>query len=161
VPQFHLDNFVPQLFWLTIFFAILYFGIVQMTLPKLGRTITARETQVSGDLATAESAKNEAERLAADHAAGLEKAHHEARAAIDAAKAKATANVEAALAAANRTIAEKAATAEASLDAARVRAMSEIELVASEAAADIVERLTGRRPDAGLTVSAAKTALGA
>ena len=116
MPQFHLDTFVPQLFWLTIVFAVLYFGIVQMTLPKLGRTITARETQVAGDLSTAESAKGEADRLSAEHAAGLEKAHHNARSAIDAAKAKATANVEAALAAANRTLADKAAALQ---DAAR------------------------------------------
>ncbi len=161
MPQFHLDNFVPQLFWLTVFFAILYFGIVQMTLPKLGRTITARETQVSGDLTSAETAKGEADRLSAAHAAELEAAHHAARAAIDAAKAKATANVEQALAAANRTLAEQAATAEAALSKARSRAMAEIETVASEAAADIVERLTGRRPAAALFASATKTALGA
>ncbi len=161
MPQFHLDNFVPQLVWLTLFFAILYFGIVRATLPKLGRTITARETQVSGDLSTAEAAKVEADRLAAAHAAELDTAHRSARAAIDAAKAKAAGNVEAALAAANATLAEKAAAADATLSAARDRAMGEIENVAREAAADIVERLTGQRPVDAVVAPAARAALGA
>jgi hypothetical protein len=36
--------------------------------------------------------------------------------------------------------------------------MTEIEAVAADAASDIVERLTGRRPDAALVAGAAKTA---
>jgi F-type H+-transporting ATPase subunit b len=69
MPQFHLDNFVPQLAWLAIFFAILYFGIVRLTLPKLGKTLDAREDRISGDLSTAERAKGEADALSASYAA--------------------------------------------------------------------------------------------
>ncbi|AYJ87202.1 ATPase [Sphingomonas paeninsulae] len=158
MPQFHLDNFVPQLVWLAIFFAILYFGIVRLTLPKLGRTLDAREDRISGDLSTAERAKGEADALSATYAAGIDEAHKTARTAIAEAKARATASVEKTVAAANSVLAEKAAVADASLSAARSRAMIEIESVATDAAADIVERLTGRRPDAALVAGAAKTA---
>jgi F-type H+-transporting ATPase subunit b len=158
MPQFHLDNFVPQLVWLAIFFAILYFGIVRLTLPKLSKTLDAREDRISGDLSTAERSKQEADALSATYAAGIEQAHQAARAAITTAKAKASASVEKTVAAGNAVLAEKAAVADASLVAARTRAMSEIEGVAADAAADIVERLTGRRPDAALVAGAAKTA---
>ncbi len=161
MPQFDLANFVPQLVWLTIFFAILYFGIVQLTLPKLGRTMDAREGQVKSDIATAERAKTEADQMAATYAIGIEDAHKSARAAIAEAKAKAAASVEKAIAAGNAVIAEKAAAADASLSAARGNALREIESVASDAASDIVERLTGKRPGAKTVAVAAKTALAA
>lgn len=158
MPQFHLDNFVPQLVWLAIFFAILYFGIVRLTLPKLAKTLDAREDRISGDLSTAEQAKQEADALSATYAAGIEQAHQSARAAITSAKAEASASVEKTVAAGNAVLAEQAATADASLAMARSRAMDEIESVAADAAADIVERLTGRRPDAALVASATQTA---
>lgn len=161
MPQFDLANFVPQLVWLTIFFAILYFGIVQLTLPKLAKTMDARDSQVSNDIATAEKAKNEADQMAAAYAAGIDEAHKSARTAIAGAKTKAAASVEKAVAAGNAVIAEKAAAADASLSKARAKALGEIENVASEAASDIVERLTGKRPDAKAVAAVAKTALAA
>jgi F-type H+-transporting ATPase subunit b len=159
MPQFDLANFVPQLVWLTIFFAILYFGIVRMTLPKLVKTMDAREGQVTTDLTTAEKAKAEADQMAATYAAGIEEAHKSARAAIADAKAKAAASIENAIAAGAAVIAEKAAAADASLSAARNKALGEIESVASDAASDIVERLTGKRPDAATVATVAKQAL--
>ena len=161
MPQFNLDNFVPQLVWLTIFFAILYFGIVRLTLPKLGKTMTAREDQVAGDLSTAERSKADADAMAATYAAGIADAHASARAAIAEAKAKAAASVESAVAAGNVELEEKAAAADAALSLARDNALGEIEGVATDAAADIVERLTGKRPAAALVVDAAKTMMAA
>lgn len=159
MPQFDLANFVPQLAWLTIFFAILYFGIVRMTLPKLVKTMDAREGQVTTDLATAEKSKAEADQMAATYAAGIEDAHKSARAAIAKAKAKAAASIETAVAAGNVVIAEKAAAADQALATARSNALGEIESVASDAASDIVERLTGKRPDAKTVAAVVKQAL--
>jgi F-type H+-transporting ATPase subunit b len=159
MPQFDLANFVPQLAWLAIFFAILYFGIVRLTLPKLAKTMDAREGQVANDIATAERAKGEADQMAATYAAGIDDAHKSARAAIAEAKAKAAASVEEAVAAGNAVIAEKAAAADASLSMARSKALGEIESVAADAASDIVERLTGKRPDTKTVAAAAKSTL--
>ena len=161
MPQFHLDNFVPQLAWLALFFAILYFGIVRLTLPKLGKTITAREDRITDDLSTAERAKDEADTMAASYAADIDAAHKAARGSVAEAKATAAASVEKALAAANATLAEKAAVAEAALASARGKAMTEIEGVAADAASAIVERLTGRAPDPTLVSHAAKAAMAA
>ena len=158
MPQFHLDNFVPQLAWLAMFFAILYFGIVRATLPKIGRTIERRDGQISGDLAIAETAKLQADKMTADYAAGIEAAHKVARDAVAGAKAKATASIEAALAKSNAVIAEQAAAAEASLSSARIKALNQIEAVAADAGADIVERLTGVRPAQAVVADAAKAA---
>ena len=163
MPQFDFANPIvwAQLAWLGLAFLILYFGIVQMTLPKLAKTLDARESQVTNDIATAERAKGEADHMAETYASGIEEAHKSARAAIAGAKARAAASVEKAVAAGNAVIAEKAAAADASLSKARSKALGEIESVASDAASDIVERLTGKRPDAKTVVAAAQSVLAA
>jgi F-type H+-transporting ATPase subunit b len=163
MPQFDFANPTvwAQVFWLAACFAILYFGIVKLTLPKLARTIDARETQVTGDIATAEAAKAEADALALTYAAGIEDAQKSARGKVAEARAKAAASVEKTVAAANEKLAEKAAAADASLSSARNKALGEIESVAADTAADIVERLTGKRPDLATIKKAASAAMAA
>ncbi len=159
MPQFHLNNFIPQLAWLALFFAILYFGIVRATLPKIGRTIAQREDQISDDLAIAEAVKLQADRMTADYAAGIDAAHKVARDAVAGAKAEAASNIEAAVAKSNVVIAERAASAEASLSSARIEALNQIEGIAADAGAHIVERLTGLRPAQAVVADAARAVL--
>ncbi len=163
MPQFDFANSIvwAQLAWLALAFLVLYFGIVQLTLPKLAKTLDARENQVANDIATAEHAKNEADHMAEAYASSIDEAHKSARAAIADSKAKAATSVEKAIAAGNAVIAEKAEAAEASLINARRNALGEIESVASDAASDIVERLTGKRPDTKTVAMAAKGAFAA
>lgn len=161
MPQFEFQTvFWPQFIWLAIFFAILYFGVVRLTLPKVGKVMQAREDQVSGDLDTAQTAKAEADRMAADYDAGVATAQDAARARVTEARASAAVAIEAKLKASNAAIADKAAQAEAELHAARTAALGEIEGVAASAAADIVERLTGKRPADSVAAGAARGALG-
>lgn len=157
MPQFDLANFVPQLAWLALFFAILYFGIVRTTLPKLGRVIDEREATVTGDIATAETAKVEADSIRAAYETGIAEAQARAQAAVADAKARAARDSEARLAVVAGELDARAAEAQAAIAAARGNALGEIERIAGDAASDIVERLTGARPDAA-AVSAAVAA---
>ena len=159
MPQFDFANFLPQMVWLAIFFVILYFGIVRLTLPKVGRVMQAREDQVAGDIATAEQAKAQADRMAADYDAGVASAQEAARARLGDARASAAAALEAKLKKSNDALATKSAKAQASLDTARDAAFGQIESVAADAASDIVERLTGKRPAADAAAKAARSAL--
>lgn len=147
MPQFDLANFLPQLFWLAIFFAILYFAVVRPTLPKLGRVMDARENQVTGDLDTAAKAKAEADRMAAEYDEGVAAAQNDARARFAEAQSAAARQLEAKLAESNAAVHARIEAAEANIAAARAKAMGEIEQVAADAAGDIVEKLTGARPD--------------
>ncbi len=159
MPQFELVNFAPQFVWLVVAFAILYFGIVKLTLPKLGRTVDARDRQIKDDIAEAERAKAEADRMADAYEAGVATAQDEARARVEAARVKSTDALEQRLSESNAEIAQRSAAAEASLDQARAQAMSHIENVAADAAADIVEKLTGTRPGPEAASEAARAAL--
>ena len=159
MPQFELANFVPQLFWLAIFFAILYFAVVRPTLPKLGRVMDARETQVTGDLDTAAKAKADADRMATEYDEGVAAAQADARMRIVDAQSRAARQLEGKLAESNEAIHARTDAAEANIAAARSKAMGEIETVAAEAAGDIVEKLTGSRPYPTRTVDAARAAM--
>ncbi len=160
MPQFDFHHvFWPQVAWLAVFFVILYFGIVTPTLPKLGKVIGEREDKVTGDIASAESAKANADQLAAEHEAGVAAAQDRARATMAAAQTRANAALEARLKAANAVLDEQAVKAAASLDKARAKAMGEIEAVAADAAGSIVEKLTGKRPAEADTTAAARAAL--
>lgn len=160
MPQFDFQNvFIPQLFWLAVIFAILYFGVVQLTLPKLGRVMQAREDQVTSDLDTAEAAKASADKLAADYDAGVAEAQEGARASLVAARAKSAKSIETKLAKANAKLAAKTQAADADLATARNNALGEIEAVAADAASDIVEKLTGKRPAEAQAATAARAAL--
>jgi F-type H+-transporting ATPase subunit b len=159
MPQFDFANFVPQMAWLAILFAVLYFVIVRATLPKLDKVIGQREGTISGDINAAESAKAEADAVSSAYAVSLRKAQDEARAHLAGARGEAQRAIEAELAEVDQSIGGRLQAAQSALDAATSKAMVEIETVAGEAAGDIVERLTGVKPAAEAASAAAKTAL--
>jgi len=146
MPQFELANFIPQMAWLALVFAILYFGVVTPTLPKLGRVVQAREDKISGDVAAADAAKSHADGVAADYAAQIAASQNAARAAIAKAKDESTQAVAAKLGATDDELKAKAEAAQVQLETARTGALAEIESVVAETASDIVHKLTGARP---------------
>jgi len=159
MPQFDFANvFIPQLFWLAILFAILYFGVVRLTLPKVGAIMEARETKVSSDIDAAEKAGTESENLNEGYQNDLNEARENARTILADAKAKSTASVEKKLANASKKADEAIAAAQTDIETARVKAMAEIETVAAEGAGAIVERLTGNAPSTTVVNKAAKAA---
>ncbi len=159
MPQFDLANvFVPQLFWLAVLFVILYFGVVRLTLPKLGAVMEERENKVTGDIAAAEKSKLDSDKMNEDYQAGLTSARNDARVILADAKSKATASIEKKSAAAQKKADDAIAAAQAEIEKAKASAMSEIESVAAEGASAIVERLTGKTPSAAAANKAVKSA---
>ena len=146
MPQFDLANFIPQLAWLTLFFAILYFGIVRATLPRIGRVVDGREAQVKGDIAQAESAKTEADKVREAYQATMAEARRNAQLAVSEAQSSAMLATEKKLHDADAVIQQRLTEAETALAASRTAVAAEMENVAAEAAADIVALLGGKRP---------------
>ncbi len=158
MPQFDFATvFWPQLFWLSIVFAVLFFGVVMPTLPKIARVVDERESKVANDLLAAEAAKMIADKMAVDYAADIAESQNTARTSLSEAKAKAAASGEAALAKANAKVEATLAAAEVALATAKSTALAEIESIAAEASADIVEKLTGARPSVSVSAAAVTT----
>lgn len=147
MPQFDFANvFVPQLFWLAVFFLILYFGVVRTTLPKLGKVMDVRESTIAGDLASAREAKDRADALADEVRSESERHREAARSVIAAAKDEAAAASAKRLAAADATVDERLAAAQERIAEAREKARGLIHDLATEGAQAIVAKLTGSEP---------------
>jgi len=149
MPQFDPANFAPQLAWLAIIFAVLYFGIVRLTLPKVGAVVEQRAAQVGGDLLAAESAKLTADEIGLENARGLATAREVAQASLAKSKAEVAKSIETRLKGIDAELASKLHAAEAEVATARDAAKAEIETLARSLSDDIVARLLGRAAPAG------------
>ena len=129
--------------------------------PKVMATVDAREKQIAGDLAAAEAARQAADQQEEAWRVQSNAQRSAAQALIAKAKADAAVASEKSLAKANAKIDTRLNEADARIAAARGAALKEIETVASEAAGDIVTRLTGAKVDAKAASAAVKEALNA
>lgn len=141
------EIYASQLFWLAIVFALVYFGIGRLMVPRIERTIENREVLIQGDIAAAEAARDAARTIQLAYDAGLDSARGEATQLTGAAKAEASAAAEVQVKAA--TAIDDARIAEATADiAARTRqAEAEIESATVEAVEAIVAKLSGLAVD--------------
>lgn len=156
MPQFDFANvFVPQFAWLALFFVVLYFGIVQRTLPKLGKVMGQREDQISGDIAAAHAAKATADATGEAYEAELAVSREAARSTIASAKLDAAKASETSLAKAAAAADAQVGSAEQRIAKAVAAAEAGLRDIAAEGAASIVARLTGKEP----TAAAARTAV--
>lgn len=153
------DTYASQVFWLLVFFGFTFFVIGMGMVPKIMGTVELRDSQISGDIAAAQAARDEANL----QEEAWRKRENENRAAAQAviaeAKAKAAKSSETKLAAAQKRIDARIGEAETEIAAARSSAMAEIEGVAAEAAQDIVARIAGAKVDKRTARSAVKKAL--
>ena len=71
MPQFDPTTFLPQLFWLAVTFAVLFFVISRHALPRLSSIMEARQQRINTDLDKAASIKKEAEQVLAEYERAL------------------------------------------------------------------------------------------
>lgn len=150
MPQFLPENFLPQLVWLAVIFAVLYFAVVRPTLPKVGRIIDEREGRVSGDLDAAETAKAEADAIRTRYDDGMAAARESAQGEVAAARAAAATRAEARLKEIGAGLDARAAEAGTRIDASRAAARAALATTTAALTGEAVQRLTG------LDVSAAE-----
>ena len=134
---------VSQIFWLLVVFAVVYFVVGRMMLPKIEATIDARDRRIVDDLAAAKAAHDAAAILEEECHRKADTLRAEAQKASQAAKDKAARETEKRLAKIDAELAAKFATAEAELRDTKTEAMANVESIASEAARDLVVRLSG------------------
>lgn len=152
-------TYASQIFWLLVFFGFIFFVIGRGMVPRVMATVEARDKQIADDLAAAEGARKAADAAEDDWRIQSNEQRAQAQALIAKAKAAAAVASEKSLAKANTKIDARLEEADARIAAARSGALKEIEAVASDAAADIVVRLTGAKVDAKAASAAVKEAL--
>jgi F-type H+-transporting ATPase subunit b len=136
-----------QWFWLLLELGAIYFFVGRGIVPKVGATVDLRDAQIAADLAEAERLREEANATEESWRAKINAAHAEAHELAHAAKDRSLRDTEKKVAAADKKLAAEAEKAAGALNDARKGALAEIEAMATEAAREIVAKLTGAAVD--------------
>ena len=158
LPQFEFQHWFGQIVYLIFLFAILYWLIAKVFAPRMRRVFDERETTISTAIATARQVQAEAAGQAEAAKAEVEKARADSRAASVAAKARVTDAANARAAEEEAVVNARIAEAETAIGKTRDAAMTNVSTIASDTAAAIVERLTGKAPTAAEAAAAVKGA---
>jgi F-type H+-transporting ATPase subunit b len=145
-PPFDAQSFASQLFWLVLIFAALYLLMSKLALPRIGSILEERRRHIERDLAEAQRLKQESDDAIAAYEAALAQARARAQALANENHAKAAAAAEARRKEIEAELNARVAQAEKEVAASRSAALANVRSIATEAAAAIVERLTGLVP---------------
>jgi F-type H+-transporting ATPase subunit b len=163
MPQLDFGNplTISQVVWGAVIFALLYWLLSRMALPKVGEVIEERARHIAADLETAQAAKARSDEAAKHVTEATAKARSDAQAAINAALEAAQHESASRIAALNERLEKQLHDAEAQIDTARASAMRALRDVATDTAATVIGRLTGAPPDQGRLDAAIGSALAA
>ena len=139
------DIFFSQLFWLLVVFGIIYFWIGRGMVPKIQSVVEDRDRKIAGDLAAAQSAREQAEAAEEAYRQRIDASRGEAMKVAQEAKHQAALDTEKRLKTIDAKIGKRVAEAEEKIRAAADAARRELQPVAAEAASELVTKLTGQK----------------
>jgi F-type H+-transporting ATPase subunit b len=146
-PPFDPSTFPSQLVSLVITFVALYIIASRFALPRVGAVIDARQKKIEGDLAEAQKLKEASDDALKAYENELAAARSRAHAIGTETREKLNAASEAERKMLEEQLSLKLADAEKTIAATRERAMRNVRGIAADAAAAIVQRLTGVATD--------------
>jgi F-type H+-transporting ATPase subunit b len=145
MPQLDISAWPPQLFWLAITFALLYFVVSKFIIPRTGGVIELRKSTIESDLAAATRNKSESDAALKAYEASLADARAKAGAEALAIRSKLNADAEAARSKLDAELGAKASDADKKISTAKNKALAGIEAMASDIASSIVDQLAGTK----------------
>ena len=154
LPQFQFQYWGAEIVWLLLFFAVLYALLAWVFTPRLRRVIDERERTINEAVETARKVQSEAEEQRRAAEAEVTEARARSQRLAADARAKAAAEAASRQAIEEAKVAEKIAEAEATIRQARDAAMANVGTIASDTAAAIIEKLTGK-PASAADIAAA------
>ena len=146
-PPFQTENFAPQIVWLVLIFGVLYLLMSRLALPRVGGILEERAQKIVTDLDASRDMQAKAQAAATANDDNIRRRREEAQAIGREAQQKIAAETVAQRARAETEAAEKIRAAEARISSAKAQALGNVEQIAVDAAASIVEKLTGATVD--------------
>jgi F-type H+-transporting ATPase subunit b len=146
-PPFEKNTFASQLVSLLVAFVALYLIVSRIALPRVGSLLDERQNTIEGDLATAQKLKDDSDAALKAYESELAAARSRAQAIGAETREKLNAASEAERKTLEQRLSVKLADAEKTIASTREAAMSNVRGIAAEAAAAIVQRLSGLTPD--------------
>ena len=158
LPQFEFQHWFGQIVYLILLFAILYWLMAKVFVPRLRGVIDQRAATISDAVSAARQVQAEAAGQAEAAKAEVEAARASSRSMAAAAKARVIEQANTRAAAEEAVVNARIAEAETAIGKTRDAAMTHVASIASDTAAAIVERLTGKAPTAAEAAAAVKGA---
>jgi F-type H+-transporting ATPase subunit b len=143
-PPFEKQTFPSQIFWFALTFIALYLLMSRVALPRIGSILEERRKRIEGDLAEAQRLKGESDAAIAAHEKALSDARGRAQTLANETREKAAAAAETRRKEVDAGPCPHRRSGE--VHYTRSAAMGNVRGIAGEAAAAIVERLTGVAP---------------
>lgn len=160
-PQFRVDTFASQLLWLAITFVLLYILMSRVALPRVAAILAARKNRIEADLAEAGNARKNAEEAGVAHEKTLADARANAQALAQQTHEKLAAEAEVKRKSVEADLTARLTEAEGKIASIKTQAMANVDAIARDSASAIVERITGRTPDATALARAVDQAVAA
>ena len=158
-PPFQKETFASQLLSLLIAFVALYLIVSRIALPRVGSLLDARQNAIDSDLAEAQKLRDDSSEALKAYESELAAARSRAQAIGNETREKLNAAAESERKRLEEQLSLKLAEAEKSIASTRASAMRNVRGIAAEAAAAIVQRLTGVAPDGKSVDSAVDASL--
>ena len=159
MPQFDFSTLVPQVFWLVVSFAAIYWVIAKLAVPRVGEVLDQRARVIQEDIDRAAALKAETEAAAAAYDKAMADARGQAGDHMRQIQADMKAVAEKRAAAVGEIIAKQVGEAEARINKAKSDALAAMRTLAGDTARDVVAKLTSVSPDAGAVDAAVGAAL--
>ena len=158
-PPFQRETFASQLVSLAIAFAALYLIVSRIVLPRVGSLLDERQKAIEGDVGEAQRLKEASDTALKAYETELAAARARAQAISAETREKLNAASESERKLLEDRLSRKLAEAEKTIASTRETAMRNVRGIAAEAAAAIVQRLTGVLPDGKSVESAVDASL--
>lgn len=160
-PPFDTNYFASHILWLAVCFGFFYFFMARVVLPRIGGVIETRRDRVAADLDQAARMKSEADAAVEAYQKSLSEARDQAKAIASAAAEEARAKADAERKSVESELERKLAESEKHIAAFRDQALAEVHNIAQDIAADIIQKISGKKADKTALVQAVKAAGGA
>jgi F-type H+-transporting ATPase subunit b len=158
-PPFQTETFASQLVSLAIAFAALYLIVSRIALPRVGSLLDERQKAIEGDVAEAQQMKEASDAALKAYETELASARARAQGIGAETREKLNAASEVERKRLDDRLSQKLAEAEKTIASTRAAAMRNVRGIAADAAAAIVQRLTGVLPDGKSVESAVDASL--
>lgn len=147
MPQFDPSMFAPQLFWLAVMFATLYFVMARHAIPRISEVLDERQRRIDENLERAQQLKAEAELAIAQYERALAESRAQAHEVMKQTADRLAREADARNKELAQRLAEQIKAGEARIQAAKDQAVANVRQVAGEVASAVVTKLVGAAPD--------------
>ncbi len=147
-PPFDPATFSTQLIWLAITFAVLYFMLSRVALPRIGGIIEARKARIEGDLKEAERLRQETDKAVAAYEAALAEARKDAGKIAEDTRQSIRDDIEGKRKVVETDLSARMSEADARIQASKSAAMGSVDAIAAETAQALVAQLGGGASEA-------------